>query len=126
MQEFLKEQSRLVKKMEASVKKIKQPPKLASTEEVKDAEEFQEWKKTRKADIDSSIKALHESIHEQAAHSFGSIEKQFDYPVFMAIAESIGYDATGRETSENDLPMIAEQLTEFLLSVKSGSDAFFV
>lgn len=114
MQEFLKEQTRLIKSMEANIKEIKKLP------------EFQEWKKTCKADLDSSIKALYESIHEQAAHSFRTIETQFDYPIFMAIAESVGYDATGRETTENDLPMIAEQLTEFLLSVKSGSDSFFV
>jgi len=28
--------------------------------------------------------------------------------VFMAIAENVGYDATGRSTKENDLPMILE------------------
>ena len=26
-----------------------------------------------------------------------------DYPIFMAIAEDIGYDATGRETQNNEL-----------------------
>mgnify|MGYP000163798746 CR=1 FL=1 len=37
-----------------------------------------------------------------------------DYPIFMAIAERIGYDATGRELpNENELPSILEQFKEF-------------
>lgn len=37
-----------------------------------------------------------------------------DYPIFMAIAEHIGYDATGRETPDkNDLNYILEQYKEF-------------
>lgn len=37
-----------------------------------------------------------------------------DYPIFMAITEQIGYDATGRETPEkNDLPEILKQYREF-------------
>lgn len=37
-----------------------------------------------------------------------------DYPIFMAMADKIGYDATGREfPNENDLPQILEQFREF-------------
>lgn len=35
-----------------------------------------------------------------------------DYPIFMAIADKIGYDATGRD-AENELPQIFEQFKEF-------------
>lgn len=35
-----------------------------------------------------------------------------DYPIFMAIAEKIGYDATGRDDA-NELPFILEQYREF-------------
>jgi len=34
-------------------------------------------------------------------------------PVFMAIAKNIGYDATGRETEENDLPKILKEYHKF-------------
>jgi len=34
-------------------------------------------------------------------------------PVFMAIAENIGYDATGRSTGRNDLPKILEEYHKF-------------
>lgn len=37
-----------------------------------------------------------------------------NYPIFMAIADEIGYDATGRETPEkNDLPAIISSYREF-------------
>lgn len=36
-----------------------------------------------------------------------------DYPIFMAIADTIGYDATGRDTPENDLDDIVKQYREF-------------
>lgn len=35
-----------------------------------------------------------------------------DYPIFMAIADKIGYDATGRDDA-NELPYILEQFKEF-------------
>ena len=36
-----------------------------------------------------------------------------DYDIFMAIADNVGYDATGREIEENDLPEIIEAYIEF-------------
>ena len=43
----------------------------------------------------------------------GENETLGEYPVFMAIAEHIGYDATGRDDPQNDLPEIARQFHEF-------------
>lgn len=37
-----------------------------------------------------------------------------DYPIFMAIAEDIGYDATGRNTNNNELVEIGEELAKFI------------
>ena len=36
-----------------------------------------------------------------------------DYPVFMALAEHIGYDATGRKDATNELKLIATKFHEF-------------
>ncbi len=36
-----------------------------------------------------------------------------DYPIFMAIADRIGYDATGREDSQNDLKAILDEYQVF-------------
>ena len=37
-----------------------------------------------------------------------------DYPIFMAIAEDIGYDATGRNTYNNELIEIGRELAKFI------------
>lgn len=37
-----------------------------------------------------------------------------DYPIFMAIAEDIGYDATGRNTNNNELVEIGKELANFI------------
>jgi len=37
-----------------------------------------------------------------------------DYPIFVAIAEDIGYDATGRETGNNELIEIGKELAKFI------------
>ncbi|MGC8622224.1 MAG: HsdM family class I SAM-dependent methyltransferase, partial [Caldisphaera sp.] len=40
-------------------------------------------------------------------------EELGNYPIFMAIAEHIGYDATGRKDPVNDLDKIAEEYRKF-------------
>ena len=40
-----------------------------------------------------------------------------DYPIFMSIAENIGYDATGKKTAINELDIIGEELKKFINSI---------
>ncbi|MFH2047974.1 MAG: N-6 DNA methylase [bacterium] len=40
-----------------------------------------------------------------------------DYPIFMAIAEDIGYDATGRSTNNNELIQIGSELSKFIANI---------
>jgi type I restriction enzyme M protein len=40
-----------------------------------------------------------------------------DYPIFMAIAEDIGYDATGRNTNNNELIEIGKELQKFIAHI---------
>ncbi len=40
-----------------------------------------------------------------------------DYPIFMAIAEDIGYDATGRNTNNNELTEIGMELAKFITHI---------
>jgi len=42
-----------------------------------------------------------------------------DYPIFMAIAEDIGYDATGRTTKTNELLEIGEELEKFIVHLNN-------
>ena len=44
----------------------------------------------------------------------GENEKITDYPIFMGIAEHIGYDATGRTDAKNDLDIIFDEYNKFL------------
>lgn len=44
----------------------------------------------------------------------GENEKLGNYPIFMAIADHIGYDATGRKTPKNDLVDIYEEYKGFV------------
>ena len=43
-----------------------------------------------------------------------------DYPIFMAIAEDIGYDATGRTTKTNELEPISGELSRFIGAIEEG------
>jgi type I restriction enzyme M protein len=47
------------------------------------------------ADINDDIQAFHEEL-EEAYQTEKS--KLLDYPIFMAIADNIGYDATGKDS----------------------------
>lgn len=43
----------------------------------------------------------------------GENEELGNYPIFMAIADFIGYDATGREIEKDDLPKILDKYRDF-------------
>ena len=43
-----------------------------------------------------------------------------DYPIFMAIAENIGYDATGKPTNINELDFISEELARYIEAIDQG------
>ena len=38
----------------------------------------------------------------------------------MAIAEEIGYDATGKKTAVNELEVIGEELERFIKAINNG------
>lgn len=44
-----------------------------------------------------------------------------DYDIFMAIAENIGYDATGRLTKTNELEPISAELHRFITTIEEGN-----
>jgi type I restriction enzyme M protein len=71
-----------------------------------------EDKKEQTAILNDKIKDYKDDIYEKAEAKFKR-NKRFQYSIFMAIAEHIGFDATGRETRQNDLPQIIEDYKEF-------------
>lgn len=49
-----------------------------------------------------------------------------DYPIMMSIAEDIGFDATGKETGNNELITISKELNRFIESIENGNERFFL
>jgi len=82
--------------------------------ELKKTEEYKEWKE----EINSYYSDLINDLKEQLSDAY-LLAKQTqlpDYPIFMAIAEDIGYDATGKSTGKGngDLDLIREELKRFI------------
>jgi type I restriction-modification system DNA methylase subunit len=93
-------------------------PQNLSGKALTDSEAYKEWKKEVTAEYNEQIDALKEALTEQYAE-----EKQQtldDYPIFMAIAENIGYDATGKPTNINELDFISEELARFIEAINQG------
>jgi len=93
-------------------------PQNLSGKALTDSEIYKEWKKEVTAEYNEEINALKEALTEQYAE-----EKQQtldDYPIFMAIAENIGYDATGKPTNINELDFISEELARFIEAIDRG------
>ena len=77
--------------------------------------DFVEWKKQ----ITEQYKQKIDDLKEQLEERFAEMRKTEieDYPIFMAIAEQIGYDATGKETPINELDVIGEELKKFIATL---------
>lgn len=58
-------------------------------------------------------------LKEELSEKYFSLKQKAldDYPIFMAIAEDIGYDATGRSTGNNELIEIAKELSKFIAHI---------
>ncbi|SMN01588.1 Type I restriction-modification system, DNA-methyltransferase subunit M / Type I restriction-modification system, specificity subunit S [uncultured Candidatus Thioglobus sp.] len=80
------------------------------------SEAYKEWKKEVNAQYKEKIDVLKETLNEQyLAQKQQALD---DYPIFMAIAEDIGYDATGKPTNNNELDIIGIELARFIKSLE--------
>lgn len=74
------------------------PNGLVSMKEIKNSAEYKEWKTEVSQDYSDKITELQE---EMTARYQEERSKQLpDYPIFMAIADNIGYDATGKNSAK--------------------------
>lgn len=77
--------------------------------------------KNAKAEVSKEYKAKTDYIKDKMKDYYKESKeealKKYDYDIFMAIAEDIGYDATGKETGNNELNFISEKLGEFIKSI---------
>jgi type I restriction enzyme M protein len=99
---------------------------------------WEQEKKARLKPIKASDKAQRQVIADEYSEQLNRFKEELeeryqtekqarllDYPIFMAIAEYIGYDATGKTIPQNDLPVITEELRRFIAAIEAGQDAFF-
>lgn len=90
----------------------------------KATEVFQQWKSEISEDYNERISTLRETLHDEFLSEVKA--KTSDYEIFMAIAEDVGYDATGRPTNENELDIVASELSRFIQHIEGGVTRPFV
>jgi predicted DsbA family dithiol-disulfide isomerase len=66
---------------------------------IKKTDEFKAWRAT----INTQHKEQENTLKEQLLQEYEEQKNLEDYDIFMAIAEEIGYDATGKPTQNNEL-----------------------
>ena len=73
---------------------------------------FKDWKKSINAEFKEKINTLKEQLTEEYLTKKSAVLE--DYDIFMAIAQEIGYDATGKKTNTNELDFIGQELKRFI------------
>lgn len=86
--------------------------------ELTQSEPYQEWNKEVSALYSEQLGAMREKLIE--AYEVRSKQELDDYDIFMAIAEDIGYDATGKETDNNEFEVIGPELARFIEAIERG------
>ncbi|BAS67657.1 restriction endonuclease subunit M [Bathymodiolus septemdierum thioautotrophic gill symbiont] len=84
-------------------------------EELNKTEAYKNWKKS----VNEAYKSKIDNIKEKLNDKYLADKKSQlqDYDIFMAIAENIGYDATGKPTNNNELDFIGQELQRFIESL---------
>ena len=90
----------------------------------KETDGYKDWQQVTIDDYNERIENLRETLEDDF---LAKVKAQLDdYPIFMAIAEDIGYDATGRPTATNELETVASELARFVEHIEKGGARPFV
>jgi type I restriction enzyme M protein len=92
-----------------------QPDQKLGTE---DTPAYAQWKKQLSDDYAERIDAIKQTMQEDYTEQLKATRLEYD--IFMAIANDIGYDATGKETKVNELEAIGAALREFIADIEAG------
>jgi type I restriction enzyme M protein len=111
-------------KLTADIKKQKESEAKDQRKLYEKSEEYADWKKAINEEYSEKLNGFKEDLEEQ--YSQQKQARLLNYPIFMAIAEYIGYDATGKTIQQNDLPEITEELRRFIDAIEKGQDANFL
>lgn len=83
-----------------------------------ETETYQQWKAATSEEYNERIATLRETLNDEFLTEVKA--KVADYEIFMAIAQDIGYDATGRPTGANELDTVSRELSQFIRHIESG------
>ena len=101
-------------KQKEKATEIKDKQKLSVTA-AKQTEEYKLWNSDLLAEYAHKVEELKSLLTDE--YQQAKQKELTDYPIFMAIAENIGYDATGKKTTINELDIIGEELKKFINSL---------
>lgn len=90
---------------------IKSARNISATD-AKKTEEYKLWNADLLAMYADKVDELKNKLTEE--YQLTKQKQLPDYPIFMAIAEQIGYDATGKKIAVNELNLIGEELKKFI------------
>ena len=102
---------------------LKAEADAAKAEHMK-TEAFELWKSETNDEYNERIENLRETLNDDYLAEVKA--KVADYEIYMAIAEDIGYDATGRPTAVNELEAVATDLSRFIAQIEAGDTRPFV
>ncbi len=101
-------------KQKAKANEIKECRNISATA-AKQTDEYKSWNSDLLAEYANKVEELKSRLTEE--YQQAKQKELIDYPIFMAIAEEIGYDATGKKTTTNELDLIGEELKKFINSL---------
>ena len=108
----------------AAIKKDLKAEAKAAIKAHMDTEAYAAWQQATTDDYNERITNLREALEDEF---LSKVKAQVeDYPIFMAIAEDIGYDAAGRPTAQNELDIVTRELARFLEQLEAGDTRPFV
>lgn len=101
-------------KQKLKAEEIKGKQRISATA-AKKTDEYKSWNASMLEEYAAKIDELKTNLTELYLQA--KQNKLPDYPIFMAIAEEIGYDATGKKTATNELDVIGEELKKFIATL---------
>lgn len=101
-------------KQAKKVNEIKEARNI-SVKDARQTDEYKSWNNDLLSEYASKVDELKSQLTEE--YQRAKQNELMDYLIFMAIAEEIGYDATGRKVSVNELHTIGIELEKFINSL---------
>jgi len=119
LQDKVKTEYDYVKKIRTLEAEKKEKTKALNAQYAKGSEVLKELKAELSKEYKEKVEQLKDIVNDAYKLSKKEALKAYDYDIFMAIAEDIGYDATGKETQLNELDYIGQELGKFIESIEN-------